>query len=61
VSKVIKIKVQLDLKNGKYQQKIIGEYTTNSQRLSNIFVVVSRMVIRFMNIMSAQHEWCSHV
>jgi hypothetical protein len=33
--------------------KIVSYNTTSSQRLSNIFVVVSRMVIRFMNTMSA--------
>jgi hypothetical protein len=33
--------------------KILSYNTTSSQRLSNIFVVVSRMVIRFMNTMSA--------
>jgi hypothetical protein len=32
---------------------IVSYNTTSSQRLSNIFVVVSRMVIRFMNTMSA--------
>jgi hypothetical protein len=33
--------------------EILNYNTTSSQRLSNIFVVVSRMVIRFMNTMSA--------
>jgi hypothetical protein len=43
----------LDEKNLVVVKEIINYNTTSSQRLSNIFVVVSRMVIRFMNTMSA--------